>query len=211
MASGSEPGSAAAELGPPRRLTEADLATAVPAIARAFAWHEPWGAWVLPDRSSREAILTALIEADIRERFLVAGECWTIGALAVTLWIPPPREPGAELLSRRRSDSDYAVFGDRGDGLREADRRLAALLPDTEHWYLDTIATDPAWRRRGLGARLLDHDLAVRDASGHACALDTHTPENVAFYGRRGFEVIATERMPDGGPELFVMFRPARG
>lgn len=211
MASGSEPGRDPSRLGPPRPLAESDLARAVPAIARAFAWYEPWGAWVLPDETRREAILTALIEADIRERFLVAGECWTIGAVAVTLWIPPPGEPGAELLSRRRSDDDYVVYGPRGASLREADARLAALLPTEPHWYLDTIATDPAWRRRGLGARLLDHDLSVRDARGDACALDTHTPENVAFYSRRGFEVIASERMPDGGPELFVMFRPARG
>lgn len=214
MASGSEPGVAAsdvAELGPPRALSESDLATAVPAIARAFAWHEPWGAWVLPDESSREATLAERVEADIRERFLSAGECWTIGGVCVTLWIPPAEEPGAGPLSHRRSETDYAVYGARADALREADRQRAEMVPTEPHWYLDTIATDPAWRRRGLGARLLDHDLEIRDERGEACALDTHTPENVGFYGRRGFEVIATGRMPEDGPELFVMFRPARG
>jgi GNAT superfamily N-acetyltransferase len=213
VASGSEPAvpGTGDELGPPRPLTESDLATAVPAIARAFSWHEPWGAWALPDPSTREATLAGLVEADVRERFLPAGEAWTIGGVSVTLWIPPAGEPGAELFSKRRSEADYAVYGPRGSALREADEQRAAMLPSEPHWYLDTLATDPAWRRKGLGARLLDHDLEVRDERGDACALDTHTAENVAFYGRRGFEVIASGRMPADGPELFVMFRPAGG
>lgn len=210
MASGSEPAASPAELGPPRALRESDLPTAVPSIAKAFSWHEPWGAWALPDESKREQILSSLIEADIRERFLAAGEGWTIGGVCVTLWIPPQSEPGSELFARRRSEEDYAVYGARGEALREADRRLAEMLPAEEHWYLDTIATDPDWRRRGIGGRLLDHDLEIRDSRGHACALDTHTPENVAFYRRRGFELIAEGRMPDDGPDLYVMFRPAR-
>ena len=61
----------------------------------------------------------------------------------------------------------------------------------------------------GLGGRLLDHDLAIRDAAGDACALDTHTPDNIAFYGRRGFEAIGEGRLR-GGPPVVVMFRPAR-
>ena len=211
MASGSEPAADPAELGPPRPLREEDLATAVPATARAFAWREPWGAWVLPDEASRESTLAARIEADVRERFLAAGECWTIGAVCVTLWIPPPSEPGAAVFARRRSDADYEVYGDRGAALREADRRLAELVPADPHWYLDTIATDPDWHGRGLGGRLLDHDLEIRDAHGHACALDTHTAENVGFYRRRGFEVVASERLPDGGPDLHVMYRPPGG
>ena len=221
MVSGSEPGLEASSGegegegdppgGEPRALTEADLPEAAVAIAKAFAWHEPWGAWALPDPVTRERVLVGRIEADIRERFLSAGEASTIAAVAVTLWIPPVAEPGAAIFARRRSDEDYALYGERGEALREADRALAAMIPPGEHWYLDTIATHPRWRRRGLGARLLDHDLAIRDSRAQACALDTHTPENVAFYSRRGFDVVAKGTMPAEGPDLYVMVRPARG
>lgn len=189
-----------------RRLAEADLARAALAIARAFAWHEPWGEWALPDPASREQILLGLVEGDLRGRFIEHGECWTIGARAVTLWMPP----GVGAFAARRGEAEYALFGARGEAMRAGDEMIAALKPAEPHWYLDTIATEPAHMRRGLGARLLDHDLAIRDARGDACALDTHTCENVAFYGRRGFEVVARQRLPEGGPELYMMWRAPR-
>ena len=95
-----------------------------------------------------------------------------------------------EQLAARRSDADYAVYGDLADELRAGDALINFAQAERPHWFLDTIATDPDLHRQGLGARLLDHDLAVRDAAGDACALDTHTPDNIAFYERRGFEVI---------------------
>lgn len=193
----------------PRPLEPGDLEPAAGAIARAFAWHEPWGAWVLPDEGTREGILRERIGADIRDRFLPHGECWTIGALCLTLWIPPARHPGAAAFAARRSEDDYAAFGARAEAIRAGDELIASLRPDVEHWYLDTIATAPELHGQGLGGALLDHDLAIRDAAGDACALDTHTEANIGFYERRGFEVTGQGPLsPD--LEVFMMFRPAR-
>jgi ribosomal protein S18 acetylase RimI-like enzyme len=196
--------------GPPRKLVSDDLPRAVSAISRAFAWHEPWGAWALPAESTREQILTGLVEADLRRRFLPLGECWTIAGACVSLWMPPPSRDASGAFARRRGPAEYAVYGERGEALRAGDDLIARLKPPGEVWYLDTLATEPESMRRGLGARLLDHDLAIRDSRGEAAALDTHTAENVAFYERRGFEVIGSERLPAGGPDLYVMLRPAR-
>ena len=120
------------------------------------------------------------------------------------MWIPP----GVEALATRRSEADYASYGEVADAMREGDELIASLKPDVEHWYLDTIATDPDLHGQGLGGRLLDHDLAIRDANGQASALDTHTDDNIAFYGRRGFEVVGEGQLR-GGPPVFMMFRPA--
>ena len=113
--------------------------------------------------------------------------------------------PGVESLKSRRSEEDYPSFGDVADAMREGDELIASMKPDVEHWFLDTIATDPDHHGEGLGGRLLDHDLAIRDAAGDACALDTHTADNIAFYGRRGFEIIGEGQLR-GGPPVFVMF-----
>ena len=55
-----------APAGDPRPLNRASAGRAAITIARAFAWHEPWGAWALPDPRTRERTLARLVEADIR-------------------------------------------------------------------------------------------------------------------------------------------------
>ena len=212
MDSGSEAGAEEiSALGEPRPLELADLERATSTFARAFAWHEPFYAWLMPDESTREERISRLVEADIRDRFLPEGECWTIGAgAAITLWIPPLSGDGTEALAARRSDADYASYGEMANALRAGDELINSLKPPQPHWFLDTIATAPELHRRGLGARLLDHDLAIRDAAGDACALDTHTPDNIAFYERRGFAVIGQGNLGPG-IDVYVMLRPPRG
>jgi ribosomal protein S18 acetylase RimI-like enzyme len=211
VASGSEEIAAeVAGLGEPRPLELADLPGATRSIARAFAWHEPWGAWAMPDEEGREERLHSLIEADVRERFLPHGECWTIGGACTTLWIPPVGPPGTEMFASRRGEAEYASYGDKGDAMRAGDALIRELKPKQPHWYLDTIATDPRLFGNGLAGRLLAHDLAIRDAAGDVSALDTHTPRQVAFYERHGFEVVGEGQL---SPELKVvmMVREARG
>jgi ribosomal protein S18 acetylase RimI-like enzyme len=194
------------------RLSAGDLPRAISTIVRAFAWHEPWGEWALPDPGSREERLRRLVEADIRDRFLPRGECWTIdGGACVSLWMPPPSRAGAAAFASRRDDDAYSAYGDRAEAMREGDELITSMKPREEHWYLDTLATDPELMREGLGGALLDHNLAIRDSRGEACALDTHTDENVGFYERRGFEVLGEATLPGNGPRLFMMFRPPRG
>ena len=203
MASGSDADVAA--LGDPRPLERADVDRAARAFARAFAWHEPWGEWAMPDSGDREERIFERFASDMRGRFLEHGECWTIGGACTTLWIPP----GAPALAERRSEADYAAYGEVADQMRAGDDLIRSLKPRQEHWYLDTIGTDPALHGKGLGGRLLDHDLAVRDGAGHACALDTHTDENIGFYSRRGFEVTGQGELGPG-ISVYMMVRPAR-
>jgi ribosomal protein S18 acetylase RimI-like enzyme len=178
-------------------------------VARAF--HDsPWGKWAMPDESSREATYRRLLEAEIAGLFIPWGEAWILGGASVALWIPPASRPGAARFERRRGDAEYAAFGDREPLLRGFDDLVGSLRPEVEHWYLDTLATDPERMGQGLAGRLLDHGLARRDAEGVAVALDTEAEENVAFYRRRGFEVTARSRLPGDGPPIWMMLRTPR-
>jgi ribosomal protein S18 acetylase RimI-like enzyme len=165
----------------------------------------------MPDPRTRERTLARLVGADIRDRFLPYGEVSTIAGLAVTLWIPPRSHPGGREFGGRRGEAEYAAYGPQEDAMRAGDDLVSRLKPAGDHWYLDTIATDPEWMRRGLAGRLLDHDLARRDAREESSALDTHSAENVRFYESRGFELTAQATLPAGGPDLFVMVRPPHG
>ncbi len=213
MDSGSEPEAAAAEgdLGEPERLRPEHIERAARTFARAFAWHEPFYEWLMPEESTREERIYELVEADLRDRFVDEGWCWTIGAgAAITLWIPPLSGSGEEKLAARRSDEDYAKYGEHADGLRAGDALINSLKPPQPHWFLDTIAVAPEYHRQGLGARLLDHNLEIREAAGDVCALDTHTEDNIGFYGRRGFEVVGHGPLSPG-LDVYVMVRQPRG
>ena len=71
------------------------------------------------------------------------------------------------------------------------------------------VATRPAWQRRGLASRLLDHLLAEVFAEGaRASVLEvrrSNTPAQ-ALYRSRGFEVVADRRgYYDDGEDALVM------
>ena len=201
MASGSEP----------RALEAGEAGRAAALIARAFAWHEPWGEWTMPDPSDREERLRALVEADVRDRFLPHGEARTIDLETVTLWIPPHDGADSETFARRRTEEDYASYGDRQPAIRAADELIASLRPAEPHWFLDTIATEPELFGRGLAGRLLADDLRRRDAAGDRCALDTHTPRQIAFYERHGFEVTGRGEPAPGFPIVVMVREPGGG
>lgn len=82
-------------------------------------------------------------------------------------------------------------------------RRRAAGGP---HLILVTLAVSPERRRRGIGAALLRDGLRRADALGLDCYLETAAPENLAFYGRFGFEV-AGEACPSGGALTWALLR----
>jgi len=82
----------------------------------------------------------------------------------------------------------YARFTLFAAGLR----RRAASGP---HWYLEGIGVDPAEQRGGLGSALLRPGLQ----SGLPCALLTSAEENLPFYERHGFAVVAESTLRGSG------------
>jgi ribosomal protein S18 acetylase RimI-like enzyme len=76
------------------------------------------------------------------------------------------------------------------------------------HWYLWALAVDPARQGRGIGGALLSATLQRADAGALPCYLETETESNVAFYTRRGFEVVHAGEIV--GLRLWSMVRAPR-
>jgi GNAT superfamily N-acetyltransferase len=86
--------------------------------------------------------------------------------------------------------------------LREVERRH----PTEVHWYLALLGTDPGAQGRGLGTAVLTPVLERCDADGVPAYTETQKHENVAWYGRSGFEMIDELRLP-GTPPIWRLWR----
>src|SRR5919106_22954 len=73
---------------------------------------------------------------------------------------------------------------------------IASKLPDEPFWYLDHIAVETGDRGSGLGTALIQHGLTMADRDGVPAFLETARPENVGYYERWGFRLVADEDVP---------------
>jgi len=83
------------------------------------------------------------------------------------------------------------------------------MWPEDDHFYVDSIAVDPARQGTGLGAALLDHadaEAAAADRTEIRLYTNVSMVENLDYYPRRGFT--ETHRGSDEGYERVYYRRP---
>ena len=79
--------------------------------------------------------------------------------------------------------------------------------PKTPHYYLGGLGTDPPWQGRGFGSAVLAPVLELCDRERVPAYLESSKETNVAFYSRRGFEVIDEVTLPENDVHLWLMWR----
>lgn len=175
-------------------------------LVRAF-WSDPFHRWLFPDEAQRPRRQRLLFERvlAIYDRHGVVYT--TDEGEGVALW-DPPREGGpslSELLSF--VVRVLPVFGARAWQIAQGMAPMASLHPPEPHWYLSILGTDPERQRGGVGSALLLPVLQECDEEGISAYLEASRVENVPYYERFGFEVVAPLAMPSGGPVVYKMKR----
>ena len=166
--------------------------------------------WVFADPGRRRK-LAAVWGFLAREALVPLGHTYLLDDGCCAAWTPPHAPEWPAERSRRFGDLlAYECGPDDARRLGVLDDVLAAHHPPETLWYLGSIATTDAVRGRGLGSRLLDHTLAMVDASGLPTFLEATSPRNAALYERYGFGPIEQLTLPDG-PTLVTMRREPRG
>ncbi|MFI1150898.1 GNAT family N-acetyltransferase [Streptomyces sp. NPDC020817] len=185
-------------------------------LARAFA-DDAVMAWMFPGaagRARRTARFFELAQRQQRPRAGAVRVAATDGGqlLAAALWSGPGHwQPSAlrELATMPRYAYVFGVGGlSRAAGVQNA---LQEAHPETPHWYLPTLGTDPAFQGTGVGSALVREQLAHCDRLGQPAYLESSMPSNIPFYEGLGFRVTGEIRLPDGGPALWPMWRDAGG
>jgi ribosomal protein S18 acetylase RimI-like enzyme len=192
-------------------LAEAQIEDAGRALALAFQ-DDPLQSYVLPDPEERALRSPAHFSALIRFGHLF-GEVYTTQGTpeGAAVWQPP----GAEMTPERAVSAGLnrlpTLIG--ADAVERLGRVLDYLeavhrrdVPP-EHWYLMVVGVVPARQGQGVGRALLQPILNRADSAGLPCYLDTAQPQNVPFYQKLGFRVVAETVEPESGLRLWTFRR----
>lgn len=86
------------------------------------------------------------------------------------------------------------------------EKKHKALMPEP-HWYLFLLGVSSGCQGRGIGGKLIEPVLERASRENISCYLETQTEANVAFYQRRGFEVMDQVHLPGINLPIWFMKR----
>ncbi|NTX04925.1 N-acetyltransferase [Myxococcus sp. CA040A] len=186
-----------------------------PLCARAFDDY-PFLAELFPGPSEKRArVASAFYVATVRdclEHGVVHATVEDGRLTGVAAWLRPgafPQSLGRQAGFLPTVWAGLRHFPGRARLALQALARLERYHPHTPtHWYLATIAVDPAHQGRGLGVRLMRAGLALAEETRAPCFLETAKAANRDWYLGFGFDLQRTEPCFDGGPPQWFMWRP---
>jgi GNAT superfamily N-acetyltransferase len=191
-----------------RHARRRDADVVIDALVEAFAEDPVW-CWTFSDPATRLVHLRGLMTATFERSFACGHAFLTDDGKGVALWGPADVEFFDETLVSALIGLVVASEGDRARLALEGLRSIGEHHPEQTHVYLHALGVVPAARSQGLGAALLDHVLAVCTAEGLPAYLESSNARNVSLYERHGFTVTAEVALPEAGPVVRPMWRPA--
>jgi GNAT superfamily N-acetyltransferase len=81
------------------------------------------------------------------------------------------------------------------------------IMNGRPHYYLWGLVADPGRQRKGVGSALMEPLIAKSDAERMPIYLETHEENNVAYYQRKGFNLVRTDSIPKYGLKIWCMLR----
>jgi len=128
----------------------------------------------------------------------------------VALWVPPGKWPYSPMLQLRQLFSSVAAFAPNLGSLNRARPIMHAVVqahPKRTQWYLQLLMVDPPFQRHGIGGMLQAPTLATCDTEGIFAWVETQKEENLPYYRRFGFEVVAEHRPVPDAPAMWSLGR----
>jgi ribosomal protein S18 acetylase RimI-like enzyme len=197
------------------RMAASQREQAAEALMMAFC-DDPMYAYVFPDVDERVRCMCWLWRAVLRYGLLYGVIHTTPSVAGVACWLTPGNTK-VTLWRTFRAGLPFAVMRFKQDTLRRC-MDVISYMDDLHkrtvtrlHWYLWVLGVSPAHQGQGIGGKLLRPVLAQADESSVPCYLETQTEWNVAFYQRRGFEVLEEGQIPGGGLRFWTMLREPGG
>ena len=171
-------------------------------------YDDPTWSWAFPDPSKRAGqhrrLWGLFVEGAIRFPWV-----WlTRGDTATSVWIPPNETDLSYEQEAALEPLLVEMLGSRASRVLEGVEMFDQAHPrGVPHFFLSLLGTSPEHRGHAYGLRLLAANLRQVDEAGLPSYLEASNPVNVPLYMRYGFEVLGSFTLPEGGPEVFTMWR----
>ncbi len=195
-------------------LKGAQLEEAVQISVRAFD-DDPFFQYLFPSESQRHRSV-AMLHRTVLRHVATVGVTRTAsidGKIAgLALWVPPGKWPYSPMLQIRQLFGSIAAFAPNLGSLNRGRPIMHAVVeahPKRPQWYLQLLMVDPPFQRHGIGGMLQTPTLEVCDREGIFAWVETQKEENLAYYQRFGFEIVAEHRPVAAAPAMWSMGREA--
>ncbi len=190
-----------------RRAEQADVDTVVATIHAAFE-QDLISCWIFPDINERERLHPGFMRMFV-ESAMPLGEVYLAdGGDGVAVWFPvsPDDHGDAEFVERVAAHCGT----DNAPRFRALNEAMSKHHPaDAPHLYLNFLAVRAHRRGHGVGTALLRDRFARPDAAGMPAYLEASSVRSAALYAREGFTHSTAFTLPDAGPTVYPMWRPA--
>jgi ribosomal protein S18 acetylase RimI-like enzyme len=181
-------------------------------FADAFV-NDPLFRFLRPGRLWREARLRTMFAAEMELYVLRnGGTVWTTsgydGAVAECPpggWEMPKSATGREALRW------MWAFGTRLPRAMRVQKAMASRHIREPHFYVRTVAVRTALQGQGVGSMLMQPTLERADSAGLPTYIEASSERSAALYERLGFLHMGVFELPEGGPPVWPMCRPAAG
>lgn len=193
-----------------RLATPADLAPLALTLARAFH-DDPIKLFLAGAREFTTERAVPFFDAFARIQLPHGHVYTTPGHEAAAIWAPPGAWKVPLRQIARFTPRFLRMYGSRFVPNLAVLTDLEKLHPQEPHYYLEFIGTDPAHQGKGFGRALMEPVLERADREGVGVYLENSKEQNLAFYGRHGFQVRQEMTHRRGGPRMWLMWRDPRG
>jgi GNAT superfamily N-acetyltransferase len=194
----------------PLRGAHLEEATAV--AVRAFD-DDPFFSYLFPATAQRHKSVGRLHRSVLHQlgAYATTRTAYLDGkVVGVAMWVPPKGWPYPVRLQFRQMLSALHAFLPDVGALGRAGPILRAVghaHPKVPQWYLQLLMVDPGVQRQGIGGLLQRPTLETCDREGLPAWVETQKEENLAYYGRFGFTVVAEHHTVEGGPSMWSLRR----
>jgi GNAT superfamily N-acetyltransferase len=103
------------------------------------------------------------------------------------------------------------AFGRRLALAGRVQRAMEARHLREPHFYVRTVGVRTALQGQGMGSALMQPTLQRADSAGLPTYIEASSERSAALYERLGFVHMDVLELPEGGPPVWLMQRPATG